>query len=78
MQFLRISRSIVYLLRVRAVILEVDSDVLAEGPATETAQMIWANIHGWVSLELMGIGFVDDLDAIYDRVCLAMLRGLAP
>jgi AcrR family transcriptional regulator len=52
--------------------------VLAEGAPTETAQMIWANIHGWVSLELLGIGFIEDLDTAYDRVCVAMLRGLRP
>ena len=45
---------------------------------TETAQLIWASIHGWVSLELLGIGFVEDQDAGYDRVCAAMLRGLRP
>ena len=26
--------------------------VLADASATETAQLIWANIHGWVSLEM--------------------------
>ena len=24
------------------------------------SQVIWAGIHGWVSLELCGIGFVED------------------
>jgi AcrR family transcriptional regulator len=52
--------------------------VIAEGLPTETAQMIWANIHGWVSLELLGIGFVDDVEAGYEQICLAMLRGLRP
>ena len=44
-------------------------------PAT-TAQMIWAGIHGWVSLELCGIGFVEDTDRGADQLCAAMLEGL--
>jgi AcrR family transcriptional regulator len=51
---------------------------IAPGAPTETAQMIWATIHGWVSLELMGLGFVEDQDAWYDRLCEALLRGLRP
>ena len=52
--------------------------VITEGEPTETAQLIWATIHGWVSLELLGLGFVEDLDAGYDRLCRALLRGLRP
>jgi AcrR family transcriptional regulator len=52
--------------------------IIAEGPPTDTAQMIWASIHGWVSLELLDIGFVEDQAAGYDQVCAAMLRGLRP
>jgi AcrR family transcriptional regulator len=54
------------------------ADVIAEGPLTETAQLIWSSIHGWVSLELLGIGMVEDLDSGFDRVCSTMLRGLRP
>ena len=52
--------------------------VIAEGEPTETAQVIWAAIHGWVSLELLGLGFVEDQDAGYDHLCEALLRGLRP
>src|ERR1700722_1315314 len=52
--------------------------VIAEGEPTETAQLIWATIHGWVSLELLGLGFVEDKDAGYDHLCGALLRGLRP
>ena len=52
--------------------------VIAEGEPTETAQLIWATIHGWVSLELLGLGFVEDRDAGYERLCKALLRGLRP
>jgi len=63
---------------VAAVERAIAAGILAEAPPTETAQLIWANIHGWVSLELLGIGFVEDLAAGYDQSCLTMLRGLRP
>jgi AcrR family transcriptional regulator len=50
---------------------------LAEAPPTETAQMIWSSIHGWVSLEVLGLGFVEDTDAAFPELCATMLRGLA-
>jgi len=52
--------------------------VIAEASPTDTAQVIWAGIHGWVSLELLGMGFVEDQDAGFDRVCTSLLRGLRP
>jgi hypothetical protein len=52
--------------------------VLAEGPPSDVAQMIWASIHGWVSLELMGMGFVEDQDEGFNQVCATILRGLQP
>ena len=54
------------------------SGVIAEAPPAETAQLIWASIHGWVSLELLGIGFVEDKAAGYDRLCTSLLLGLRP
>ena len=56
----------------------MSAGVIAEAPPTETAQLIWASIHGWVSLELLGIGFVEDKAAGYDRLCTSILRGLRP
>ena len=58
---------------VAAVQRAMESGVIAEAPPTETAQLIWASIHGWVSLELLGIGFVEDKAAGYDRLCTALL-----
>jgi AcrR family transcriptional regulator len=52
--------------------------VLADDSPTETAHIIWANVHGWVSLELLGFGFVEDPEAGFDRDCAALLRGLSP
>jgi AcrR family transcriptional regulator len=63
---------------VNAVERAMRAGVIAEGDPTETAQLIWAAIHGWVSLELVRLGFVEDRDAGYDRLCEALLRGLRP
>jgi hypothetical protein len=63
---------------VAAVQRAMDAGVVAEAPPTETAQLIWATIHGWVSLELLGLSFVEDLNAGYERLCEALLRGLRP
>jgi AcrR family transcriptional regulator len=56
----------------------MSAGVMAEADPTETAQVIWSSIHGWVSLELMGIGFVQDQGAGYDKLCRTLLAGLRP
>ena len=56
----------------------MQAGVIVEGEPTETAQLIWATIHGWVSLDLLNLGFVEDRDAGYERLCRALLRGLRP
>jgi AcrR family transcriptional regulator len=63
---------------VNAVRRAMAAGVIAEGPLTDTAQILWASVHGWVSLELLGIGFVEDQDAVFDRAYTALLRGLRP
>ena len=63
---------------VAAVRRAMEAGVIAEAPPTETAQLIWATIHGWVSLELLGLGFVEDQDVGYEHLCEALLRGLRP
>jgi len=52
--------------------------VIVDGPPFETARLIWASIHGWMALELMGIGDPTDQDTGFDRVCSTMLDGLNP
>ncbi len=52
--------------------------VIADGPATDTAQLIWSSVHGLVSLELLGMGFTEDRDSLFDRGCASLLRGLRP
>jgi AcrR family transcriptional regulator len=56
----------------------MSAGVIAEADPTETAQVIWSSIHGWVSLELMGIGFVEDQGAGYEKLCTTLLVGLRP
>ena len=63
---------------VAAVQRAITAGVIADAPPNETAQLIWASHHGWVSLELMGIGFVEDQDAAFDRLCTSLLAGLRP
>ncbi len=63
---------------VAAVTRAMAAGVLAVGPPTETAQVIWSNVHGWASLELAGIGFVEDQDGGFDLgVPLAAPRSTA-
>jgi AcrR family transcriptional regulator len=52
--------------------------VIEPGDPEMTAQMIWSSIHGWVALELCGIGFVDDPGTGADLLCATMLAGLRP
>ena len=48
--------------------------VLAEAEPDVTARIIWANVHGWVSLEL--IGMVEDQHDSFERSCTSLLKGL--
>jgi hypothetical protein len=52
--------------------------VIAGESPTMLAQIIWASIHGWVALELCGIGFVEDHDKGADLLCTAIQVGLRP
>ena len=56
----------------------LDAGVLAPGDPTELSQVFWAAVHGWVSLELVGISFVPDQEAGFTRLCDALLDGLRP
>jgi AcrR family transcriptional regulator len=50
---------------------------LAASDPAEVAQRLWSASHGVVSLELRGIGFVDDIDAHHELVVQTMLTGLS-
>ncbi|QXC60726.1 TetR/AcrR family transcriptional regulator [Aquihabitans sp. G128] len=59
------------------VVAAMDAGVLAPGDAVSVAQQLWSALHGAVSLELRGIGFVEDLDAQFDALVASLLRGVA-
>ncbi len=50
---------------------------LADGDPAEVAQRLWSASHGAVSLELRGIGFVNDIDAHHELLAQTVLRGLS-
>jgi AcrR family transcriptional regulator len=52
--------------------------LLIDASLTLTAQLVWSAIHGWVSLELAEMGFVEDHEAGFDQVCTTVLDGLVP
>jgi AcrR family transcriptional regulator len=54
----------------------IDGGQLGAGDPLEIAQRIWAAGHGAVSLELRGIGFVDDQAKHYQLLVDTVIRGL--
>ena len=48
------------------------------GDSREIAQRIWASCHGWISLEMFGIGFIDNTSAGYDALVDLLIVGLRP
>jgi AcrR family transcriptional regulator len=50
--------------------------VIRKGDPIEVAQRLWSACHGVVSLELRGMGFVDDVDAHHRRLLETLLAGL--
>lgn len=63
-------------LLVRHVSLAMAAGALAEGDPVEVAQRVWSASHGVVSLELRGLGFVDDIDTHYELLIQSLLTGL--
>jgi AcrR family transcriptional regulator len=51
--------------------------VLVAGDSYEIAERLWACIHGLVTLEMHGYGFVDDRSTHFDNAVQTMLRGLS-
>ena len=43
---------------------------------TDLVQQLWAAVHGYVSLELLGLNFVDDRDAAFLGFMEALFAGL--
>lgn len=61
---------------VRLVRRAMDLGALSPADPVDVSQQIWSACHGQVSLELRGIGFVDDLDGHHERLMQSMLDGL--
>ncbi len=61
---------------VAAVRRAMERGVLAAGDPAPASMVIWSAIHGWVALELCGIGFADDLDAGAEQLCRTVIDGL--
>ena len=54
----------------------MDAGVLRRDDPQEAAQVIWSAVHGAVALELAGVAQVDDPDASYERLLVALVAGL--
>jgi AcrR family transcriptional regulator len=63
---------------VAAVERAIGAGIVADRSPTLLAQVIWASIHGWVALELSGMGFVEDQEAGANLSCATILAGLRP
>jgi AcrR family transcriptional regulator len=63
---------------VAAVERAIRAGLIADRSPTMLAQIIWASIHGWVALELCGIGFIEDQDVGADLLCASIQLGLRP
>lgn len=50
---------------------------LTDGAPIELAQIVWAAVHGFVALELIGLSFCSDVPAAYERLLAATCNGLA-
>ncbi len=50
---------------------------IVDGDAHDVAQQLWSCCHGAVSLQLRGLGCVDDMVANHERLNDCLLRGLA-
>jgi AcrR family transcriptional regulator len=63
---------------VTTVVRAMEAGIVVEGDPAMTSQMIWAACHGWVSLEICGINFVDDPDAGSILLNQVLVDGLRP
>jgi AcrR family transcriptional regulator len=54
----------------------LDAGVFRQGDPVQLAQQVWASCHGWVTLELLGITFVEDLEGGYAKLMEMLAVGL--
>jgi len=60
---------------VAAVRRAMDAGSVADGDAVQMAQVVWAAVHGWVSLELDGMIFLADADAGAEAMARSLVAG---
>ena len=60
---------------VAAVRRAVEAGAVADGDPVQTAQVVWAAVHGWVSLELDGMVFLSDADAGAEAMARSLVAG---
>ena len=53
----------------------MDARAITPGDSVQTAQIIWAAVHGWVSLELDGMIFLADADAGVRAMARSLIDG---
>jgi AcrR family transcriptional regulator len=56
----------------------MDTGAITSADPTRVAQLLWSTSHGQVSLELRGMGFVEDVDEQAEQLVATILRGLRP
>jgi AcrR family transcriptional regulator len=60
---------------VTAVRRAMDAGAVADGDAVQMAQVVWAAVHGWVSLELDGMIFLADAEAGAEAMARSLVAG---
>ena len=60
---------------VAAVRRAMESGAVADGDPVQMAQVVWAAVHGWVSLELDGMIFLADADAGAEAMARSLVEG---
>jgi len=63
---------------VAAVRRAMEAGAVAGGDPVQVAQVVWAAVHGWVSLELDGLIFVADAEAGAEAMVRSLVAGLRP
>ncbi|MFZ4809993.1 MAG: TetR/AcrR family transcriptional regulator [Ilumatobacteraceae bacterium] len=54
----------------------IERGAIAPRDPDDVAQLIWSTCHGAVSLELAGLGFVEDRNELYEQLLDLLMRGL--
>ena len=53
-----------------------EAGMFAARSYVDVAQQLWAAVHGFVAVEILGINFASDRDRVFDDYIDALIRGL--